>query len=67
MYKLYQFSQALNIKFKTKKSMSPQILMLLMSALGAGLALNTITSKMNTRLFQASTWIISAILSQSFK
>ena len=47
--------------------MTGQILIILMSALGIGLAVNPTTSGINPSLFKAATWLFSGIVSRLLK
>ena len=47
--------------------MKGQLLIVLMSALGIGLAVNPATSGINPGLFKAATWLFSGILSRLLK
>jgi len=47
--------------------MSDKILILLMSTLGIGLALNPYTSVINPGLFKGATWLFSGIISRLLK
>ena len=47
--------------------MSDKLLILLMSALGIGLAINPYTNSINPGLFKGTTWLVSGIISRFVK
>ena len=47
--------------------MNDRILILLMSTLGIGLAINPYTSKINPGLFKGGAWLFSGIISRLLK
>jgi hypothetical protein len=47
--------------------MNERLLMVLMTALGVGLALNPVAGKINPNLFKASTWLFSGIIFRLLK
>ena len=47
--------------------MTGQLLIVLMSALGIGLAVNPATSGINTGLFKATTWLFRGIIFRLLK
>jgi hypothetical protein len=47
--------------------MTKQLLIVVMSALGIGLALNPSTAGINPRLLKGGSWLFSGIVSQLFK
>ena len=47
--------------------MDDRLLLLLMSALGIGLAINPYTNKINPGLFKGAAWLFSGIVSRYLK
>ena len=64
IFLLYYFEKYI---FQNKKLMTGQLLIVLMSALGIGLAVNPATSGINSGLFKSATWLFRGIVFRLLK